>query len=88
MAKHWTDEYKHKAKDAFDQAPDREPVNQPPHQQRPPQPQLTPKGPIRSNVDAQIREQDAAKHARIEKRKKEIEAKLENDRIIERSIER
>jgi hypothetical protein len=88
MAKLWTDEHKHKAKDAFEQAPDEGPVNQPPRQQRPPQPQLTPKGPMRSAVDAQIREQESAKRVRIEKRKQEIEAKLENDRIKEQALER
>jgi hypothetical protein len=43
---------------------------------------------MRGAVDAQVHEQDSAKRARIEKRRQEIEAKLENDRIIERSIER
>ncbi len=87
MPQHWTEKHKHKAKDAFDQAP-KQSVEVEQSQPKAPQPQLTPNGPMRSNVDAQIREQTAAKRARIEQRRKQIEAKLERDRIKDRALER
>ncbi len=87
MSQHWTEKYKHKAKDAFDQAPNQT-AGVEHAQPKPPQPQLTPRGSMRSNVDAQVREQTAAKRARIEQRRQEIEAKLERDRTKDRALER
>jgi len=87
MPQHWTEKHKHKAKDAFEQTQNKTIASE---QAKPkaPQPQLTPNGPMRSSVDAQVREQLAAKRAQIEKRKKEIQAKLKQDRVKDRALER
>lgn len=76
MSEHWTEQNKHKAKEAFERTKQ---ANQPAQQrqarppQRPPQPQLTPSGPMRETVDRQVREKQAA-----------IKAKLARDRQMER----
>ncbi|WP_133162351.1 hypothetical protein [Hyphococcus luteus] len=66
MPPHWTETNKHKAKEAFETAP-RE-VRQHHNRQapeRPPQPQLKPKGPLRDAVDRQVREKAEAIKAKF-----------------------
>ena len=76
MAANWTEREKHKAKDALarsvqaKQVKAQRQVTQP---QRPPQPRLTPKGPMRETVNRQVREKQAA-----------IKAKFARDREAER----
>lgn len=71
--RHWTEANKHKAKNAFENTPRQ--VTQPNGRQpyRPPQPQLTPKGPLRNEVDQRVREKQAA-----------IKAKFARDKQLER----
>jgi hypothetical protein len=66
MTEHWAETNKHKAKEAFENAP-REEVRPPDKQpyQRPPQPQLTPKGPMRREADQRVREKQEAIRAKF-----------------------
>ena len=87
MSKDWIEENKHLAKDAFDRRSKNDP-DQDRTSPRPPQPQLTPDGQLRSTVDMRVREQEEAKRARIEQRKKAIQKKFEQDRAKAREMER
>ena len=78
MSQHWTDREKGRAVDGFSNAQERRIMEQP--EVRPPQapqPQLTPNGPMRRQVDNRVREQMAADLAR---KKEEIMRKFEQDR--------
>ena len=88
MPQHWIEKYKHKVKDAFGQTEKQsieKPMKVEASKPLTPQRHLRPRGPMRSVVDAQIREQDQARRAQIEQRKNEIQAKLEQDRLKERT---
>ncbi|WP_428409087.1 hypothetical protein [Hyphococcus sp.] len=80
MAEHWTDRNKHMAKDGFAEALDRkvspEQVNNAPQGMKPPQPMLTPNGPMRSAVDQQVRERIDAE---IAQRQEAIRVKFAKD---------
>ena len=81
MSGHWIDENKGIARKAFEEAKLREEkAKREAEAIKPTQPQLTPNGPLRHAVDAQVREQMAAKRAEIEQRKEEIKQKFEQDR--------
>ncbi len=87
MTQHWSEKYKRKAKNAFAQERGRK-IGAEPSKPNHPRPQLTPNGPMRSTVDAKVREEMNSKRAQIIKKKKEIQAKLEQDRRRERALER
>jgi hypothetical protein len=85
MTQHWIDRNKHMAKEGFAEALERkvspEQANEAPQGMKPPQPMLTPTGPMRSAVDQQVRERCEAEIAR---RQEEIQDKFFIDRAEEK----
>lgn len=86
MAQHWFDRDKGKGVKAFAaaqerQVPDHETVTQQERQPRPPQPMLTPTGPMRDAIDRAVTE---ARDAEIAKRAEALQKKFEADRQRDR----
>lgn len=74
MPPHWAETHKHKAKEGFERAGRDDTCNGAKKEyQRPPQPMLTPNGPMRRAVDQRVREKQEA-----------IKAKFARDRQLER----